>query len=179
MTISDDGYDELTCSLKNLERSIKSKSKKHAKDQEDSNEKGELTSSSEEYIDNNDAEKLPSIPSDERFFQDRSLTDLDWKNLDKQELTFKNCVISNSSFVNANLNGLHLESCKVFNCNFENASIEDAVFRECIFYEKTHGNGCNFRLTNLRRSKFVRCDISMSKFSRADLFQITLDECQA
>ena len=119
------------------------------------------------------------INSRTTVIKDRKFINLDWTRKDHQELTFKNCTISNSNFSTSNLDGLRLENCKIFNCNFEKPSIQDGFFEDCVFYEKDNQSGCNFSLADLRRTEFHHCNISMNNFKRANVFQITIDDCRA
>ncbi|WP_218117394.1 pentapeptide repeat-containing protein [Photorhabdus luminescens] len=113
------------------------------------------------------------------IIEDRKFNNLDWSNEHQPDLVFKGCVITDSKFSGANLSGLRLINCQVFNCDFSEANISNGEFENTLFYNKDSQKGCDFHRSDLRGSKFVCCDISISNFYRAELFDITIDRCQA
>lgn len=115
----------------------------------------------------------------QKCIENRWFSNLDWKNEFEQDLVFKNCTICDSDFSNSMLDGLHLDSCHVFNCDFSGASLKNSVFEESVFYDKNSQKGCDFQNADLRHSVLQSCDISMSNFYRSELFDITINECQA
>src|SRR5450830_1813076 len=110
---------------------------------------------------------------------DQTFTNLNFQGRTKKDLTLTNCKLLNCNFGGSDLSGLHLKKCKIFNCNFGNANLQDCWFSDCTFYDKEQSIGCQFKLADLRRAEFYECDISLSTFNRAQLFQLVLDHCRA
>ncbi|EQC00144.1 MULTISPECIES: pentapeptide repeat-containing protein [Photorhabdus] len=109
----------------------------------------------------------------------RKFNKLDWSNEYQPDLIFKNCVITDSKFSSADLKGLRLKNCQIFNCDFSETNISNGEFENTLFYNKESQKGCDFHSAKLCHSKFVCCDISTSNFYRSELFDITIDRCQA
>ena len=119
------------------------------------------------------------VVNGKNLIENEHLINLNWKKHNHKYISFKNCTISASDFGGSCLEGLHLEDCHIYNCSFERAILRDGIFKNCIFYEKENQLGSSFYLADLQQTQWYNCNISLNNFERADLFQVSMNSCQA
>lgn len=77
-----------------------------------------------------------------------------------------------------------LQDCTFIDCTFtapilSSLKITDCSFRHCRFYDGDQELGAMFRFTSLAGTSFRDCDLSIADFSRANLYRLQLENCQA
>ncbi|WJY14228.1 pentapeptide repeat-containing protein [Pectobacteriaceae bacterium CE90] len=63
-------------------------------------------------------------------------------------------------------------------CEFTRINLSGATFISCNFYDKERNMGCSFHHGNIRETRFINCDLSLSSFSYADVFGAEFLNCR-
>lgn len=85
----------------------------------------------------------------------------------------------NISFPFNEFMGKTLKDICFYNCDFSGTNLRDTHFINCDFFYAENETGCNFTDAILINASFVRCDLSMCTFSRAQLLGIEMSNCIA
>lgn len=107
-----------------------------------------------------------------------TFTDVDWCDLDCENGTFTDCVIEQARFSNVNFAGAKFSRCRFLQCRFSRSDLSDAEFEECVFTARNDTPmGCTIMFSDLRRTRFRQCDLSLCQIERSDLFSTEMDQC--
>ena len=94
------------------------------------------------------------------------------------DLVFKQCQFEQVSFTGRALQESEFEQCVFRHCNFASVHFRHVKFRNCAFYDKSTEQGCNFTFAVLQDCDFDHCDLTLSDFSRSEIYLSRLHECQ-
>ena len=93
-------------------------------------------------------------------------------------------VFTDCHFMDVQFTCDELSLCKFIDCTFQKVTfnsveLNDCVFEQCRFYDADTESGCEFKFASLPGTCFRHCDLSMCRFSRANLYRVEMLECQA
>lgn len=96
-----------------------------------------------------------------------------------EELKFNQCKFAGLVFRDKEILDCEFTDCEFDSCGFDSAKIRDCTFRKCKFYNNEREVGCSFKFASFPGTNFTQCDLSLCNFSRANLYRIEMDQCQA
>ena len=111
--------------------------------------------------------------------QGQTFTQLDWRQANMQDSVFEDCTFVDVNFSKGQFDNLRLIDCTMHNCNFREANLQYGLFERTSFYDEKQNKGCNFYGTNLKSASLMHCDLTLSNFSRAVLYDVLMDTCLA
>lgn len=109
--------------------------------------------------------------------ESRQFTDMDWQDFDGESACFVDCDFVDAHFSGTNFVTATFTRCRFIRCRFSHADLRDAIFTESHFVARNDPAGCSVAFSDLRGSRFLKCDLSLCEISRSDLFSIEMDEC--
>ncbi len=103
---------------------------------------------------------------------------LSWSDLEGiQDLNFDHCIFEKNEF--GDLESLQFTDCIFLECSFNSSSIKETLFENTRFYDADTEKGCTFQFAQFDGSTFKGCDLTLANFSRACLYRVTMNQCQA
>lgn len=124
-----------------------------------------------------------SIELDKRLenqhkFEDLTFAGFDWAD-QSEELTFNRCKFDSIVFRDKAMLECEFTDCDFDSCGFSSAKLTDCLFHKCKFYNAETEAGCTFSFAAFPGTIFTQSDLSLCNFSRANLYRIEMDQCQA
>jgi fluoroquinolone resistance protein len=117
-----------------------------------------------------DAEQIRTKINQGSPVESARLGAIDWHDFDGEGARFIGCSFQEAQFGGTNFAFATFARCHFVRCRFSHADLREAVFDDCQFLESTDPTGCAFTFSDLRRAKFLKCDLSLCEIERSDLF---------
>src|SRR5689334_10728169 len=97
-------------------------------------------------IDSTQQAKLASIIA-QPVIKDHHFHELQWADIEREDLVFENCIFTQNNFASATLKNLAAYRCQFNTCKFNHADLSEALFDACHFYEVKTNKGPDFSYT--------------------------------
>lgn len=126
----------------------------------------------------NSAAQLEKLLANQRDFDSVIFENFEWQD-DSEALKFVQCEFEDIVFRGSKILECEFTECEFDSCGFDSAKIGDCIFHKCKFYNNEKEAGCSFKFARFPGTTFTHSDLSLCNFSRADLYRIEMDQCQA
>ncbi|MBQ74982.1 MAG: hypothetical protein CMQ20_08155 [Gammaproteobacteria bacterium] len=120
--------------------------------------------------------QFESLLEHQGTFDNFRFENFDWRD-ESEELNFLHCHFRNMTFRDSQFLDCHFDECEFDTCAFDSAKLSDCEFDKCKFYNSEKEVGCSFKFASFPGTTFHHSDLSLSNFSRANLYRIEMENC--